>query len=369
MNTAKRLLYARSPLTANRCRLSSANEKPVSGTTLSINTPFVLEKLTNRSLIRLKGDLVKDFLQGLITNDINHLSADAPTATNAGANSLYSMFLSKNGRILYDSIIYKPNANEETYLIECDKEIDVDLQKHLKMFRVRKKIEIDVIGRENSVWVAFNPDSYTFIDGQLPNDTSSNLDNIKTPENIIVCNDPRLKYLGTRIIAPSDTNISTELTHKFVESENDQYQVHRYCLGIGEGIDELPVGKCFPLESNCDYLHGVSFHKGCYLGQEFTARTHHTGVVRKRLMPIRFCPDSGRLTAKSSKNVETTHGAIVGKVRGHSGDWGLGLLKFDTALKETSPLVFGNPEADTVTGKTMRPHWWPQEAPKLREKI
>ena len=57
-------------------------------------------------------------------------------------------------------------------------------------------------------------------------------------------------------------------------------------LGVAEGGEDLPTGKCFPMEYNLDYLKGVSFHKGCYIGQELTARTHHTGVIRKRILPI-----------------------------------------------------------------------------------
>merc|ERR1712215_588921 len=63
--------------------------------------------------------------------------------------------------------------------------------------------------------------------------------------------------------------------------------VYRRCiLGISEGVEDMPVGKCIPLEYNLDYLQGVSFHKGCYIGQELTARTHHTGVIRKRILPL-----------------------------------------------------------------------------------
>ncbi len=66
----------------------------------------------------------------------------------------------------------------------------------------------------------------------------------------------------------------------------DGYHRHRLALGVAEGTDEVPLGACFPLEYNLDYLNGVSFSKGCYLGQELTARSFHTGVIRKRVMPI-----------------------------------------------------------------------------------
>lgn len=97
--------------------------------------------------------------------------------------------------------------------------------------------------------------------------------------------DPRLNELGWRIFVPKN-NSSLFPPKDIAISTESSYTKLRYALGVAEGARELPSAACFPLESNGDYLHGVSFHKGCYLGQELTARTHHTGVVRKRIMPF-----------------------------------------------------------------------------------
>ena len=67
-----------------------------------------------------------------------------------------------------------------------------------------------------------------------------------------------------------------------------EYKLLRYRLGVCEGSQEIPFAKATPLEHNVAYMHGVSFQKGCYLGQELTARTHHTGIIRKRIMPLEF---------------------------------------------------------------------------------
>lgn len=348
-STCIRNVYAARYLHSSKAVVAASSSNP----TKSNDRPFHLQKLSGRSLIRVHGELATDFLQSLITNDIHHLT----DTTRKNATSLYTMFLNKNGRVLYDSIIHKPKQTENTYLVECDRHIDLELQKHMKIFRVRKKIDIDVLGREQSLWVAFDPEA-SYDEGVLPV--------TKSDGSLFLSNDPRVRQLGTRIIAPSELSILDALPEcKLVSVAGDkEYTEHRYRLGIGEGVEELPIGKCFPLEANCDYLHGVSFHKGCYLGQEFTARTHHTGVVRKRLMPVRF-EGEGRLTTKSSKHVETTHGIVLGKIRGLSGDSGLALLKFEAALKETSALVFGGAGDEGVIGRTMRPTWWPQEAPAV----
>lgn len=321
---------------------------------------FLLEKLTGRSLIRVQGPQSLEFLQGLITNDMNHLSGNSGNSsliqTESESKSMFTMFLNKAGRVLYDAIIYKPKPNEDTYLVECDVRIDKELQTHLKVFRVRKKINIDIVNTELAVWVAFNPEALTH------SQMAATLDNQTLSGDVLVSTDPRLSYLGSRIIAPIQSNVTDLISDIHFVDSLDAHQLHRYRLGIGEGIDELPVAKCFPLESNCDYLHGVSFHKGCYLGQEFTARTHHTGVVRKRLVPVHF--NNGRLSAKSSRHVETTHGVVLGKVRGFQQDVGLALLKFEAALQEETDLLFGNVNDEQITGRAIRPNWWPQEAPK-----
>ena len=104
-----------------------------------------------------------------------------------------------------------------------------------------------------------------------------------------------------------------------------------------------------------DYLHGVSFHKGCYLGQELTARTHHTGVIRKRILPLRLAEDlpESVISNLEEHDVLTDKGKKAGKLRRVDGRLGLGLLR----LKET----FGA-ERLTLNGITVeasRPAWWP----------
>ena len=104
-----------------------------------------------------------------------------------------------------------------------------------------------------------------------------------------------------------------------------------------------------------DYLHGVSFHKGCYLGQELTARTHHTGVIRKRILPLRLAEDlpESVISNLEEHDVLTDKGKKAGKLRRVEGRLGLGLLR----LKET----FGA-ERLTLNGITVeasRPAWWP----------
>lgn len=300
-----------------------------------------LEHLTSRSLIRVDGAESLTFLQGLITNDMTHLSRHA--------RGIYAMFLNKPGRILFDSIIYKTPSKENIFLVECDRTMADKLVKHLRMFRVRKKINIDLVDGEHKVWSAFQRDS---VEIPFVLKTGAN-------DNVIVCLDPRLKLLGLRLITPHSfcsEEVGQSLDGiEIVPNSGLDYRMKRYELGICEGVDEMLPEKSFALESNCDYMHGVSFHKGCYLGQEFTARTHHTGVVRKRIMPVRL--ETGNVDMAGDLHVKNEADKSMGLLRGLQGDKGIGLIRVDDALASKQLMVQG------VICRVERPFWWPKEMP------
>ena len=316
--------------------------------------PAIVECLNNRGILRVSGAETSAFLQGLITNDMRHLEE--------GSQSMYAMFLNTKGRVMYDSIIYRTNE-EGAFLVECDKSAVAQLQKHLKMFRVRRKIDVENVDNIK-VWVIFNPElaeSENF-DKDMANKTENEaiIKNLKGVNDIIACRDPRLSLLGIRIIAPSAEDITIESSSDQVNKTN--YRAFRYKLGIGEGMNDLPPGNCFPLEANGDYLHGVSFHKGCYIGQELTARTHHTGVVRKRLMPLVFesAPQNELKSDTSIQHPSGCNKSALGKLRGVEQNVGLALLRISEAL-DVSKLKISD-----IMAETMKPFWWPQEAPKDR---
>ncbi|XP_068201626.1 putative transferase CAF17 homolog, mitochondrial [Palaemon carinicauda] len=315
------------------------------------------EAQRHRSLIQVQGSEAASFLQGLITNDVEHLEE--------GATSIFSMLLNTQGRILFDSLIYKKQDN--TYLLECDAKKCEQLVKHLKMYRVRRKINIDHVDG-HCVWAVFD-NSISFEDitpmdmeSLYMNPKSESKVDLKLCDNqnseVIATRDPRLRYLGHRLIIPVNSNIKDIIPD--TEVSEGLYKVLRYRLGVCEGIDEIPPTKCFPLEANCDYLHGVSFHKGCYIGQELTARTFHTGVVRKRYMPIVFSAEASHLTFDSG--IVNDKGKVVGKVRGIAGAQGIGLMRIEESLAAKTLT------ADNLTLVTSRPAWWPFEASKERAK-
>lgn len=293
-----------------------------------------------RSLIKCTGNKAEtsQFLQGLVTNDINHFEN--------GSASIYALFLNKLGRVLYDTIIYKPqakNPEHDEFLIECDSKIASNLTKHLKLYRVRRKIDINDVSDELNLWF-LQQTSNT----KLPEDTKI----------ISISADPRMKDFGMRVITSRDDKLENALNGlQLEESSYDEYTQNRYKLGICEGIVEIPPEKSFPLESNCDYMHGVSFQKGCYIGQELTARTHHTGVVRKRIMPLEF---NQQIVMKDGEvlDVKNEENENVGKIRNVSGKFGIGLLRVDQVLSAKSLTANEN------QCSTTKPQWWPIEASK-----
>ena len=166
--------------------------------------------------------------------------------------------------------------------------------------------------------------------------------------------------MGFRVIGDTKTITDTSV---------ENYTKHRYDLGICEGINEIPYGKCTPLEYNGEYMHGVSFQKGCYIGQELTARTHHTGVIRKRIMPIELSSeiiknidddDTGEMT-----DIRNEKGKKVGKICATLKTSGLGLLRIEDCLKSENLTV----DKTSVTVNFQIPSWWPESAPKTNQKI
>lgn len=325
----------------------------------SENAPskLLFENLSSRrSLLRMRGGEMFQFLQGLITNDINHVedaSGDADCA-------MFTMFLNKPGRVLYDAIIYKRHSDDQSCLIECDQAIVDDLRRHLMLYRVRKKIDIDVVNDELSVWTGFidNRKSASIKPQQTIEMPKPIVDS--HGQEMIACPDPRLNQIGTRFIVPLDFQIQQfqqifdqNKVECSLSTDEYNYTEHRYVHGISEGSTEIQPLKVFPFEANCDYLHGISFHKGCYLGQEFTARTYHTGVIRKRIMPI-VLNEKLNNDAQYDTAITNDTGQLIGKLKGIRNRHAIGSLKVEQALS-TKYLKIGE-----QTAITKRPSWWPR---------
>jgi len=342
-----------------------------------------------RKTIRVAGPESAEFLQGLVTNDIGHIapdsathsgddegaSADVPSLLGVPRRSLYSMLLNHAGRIVFDTIIFRGRNAQDEFYLECDAEQAAKLVRHLKLYRVRKKVEIEAMEQTRTA-VLFNSweeDDRATPTAQLEEpgsvfcnqkeDSVAGGDLVEIAvDGVLHSSDPRVPALGHRILA-SEVQMPSVCAAVGASRCDDPtaFEHLRHRLGVCEGPLEMPAGKCFPLEYNADYMHGVSFHKGCYVGQELTARTHHTGIVRKRIMPVRLLSDQAR-DVNLECDVMNGEGKKVGRIRAWNGRSGLGLMRVSESLSAEN-LLLG--DANVAVSK---PFWWPKEAPKKNAK-
>ena len=190
--------------------------------------------LQHRALLRASGEDVRGFLQGLVTNDAAALTPERP---------LWAGLLTPQGKALFDFILW---ADAEDVLIDCEAEAADELARRLGLYKLRRKI---VIAREEELAVHWSQEGS---DGVA---------------------DPRLPALGRRWLGPAG-----EPAQGWVE--------HRLRLGVTEGRAELGSDKTLWLECNAAELNGVSFTKGCYVGQENTARMNYRSKVNRRLVVV-----------------------------------------------------------------------------------
>lgn len=240
--------------------------------------------LSNRRLLRLSGPDASNFLHDLIPAKI----------LAAGTSPIYTAFLTAHGRILNDAFIYPPSwsgASESSdissekakpkefeWWIEVD-EIGLELMvKHFKKHKLRARFAMEKMD-PNSLQVLY----------RWPSE-----DNARLAQTGKAGLDPR-PGMGFRAIVEKDRVPPDLLQTGDEEVSAKDYTVHRMLNGLAEGQQEIISGSALPQESNIDIIGGIDFHKGCYLGQELTIRTHHTGVVRKRILPCQIYAPSTSL--------------------------------------------------------------------------
>jgi hypothetical protein len=219
--------------------------------------------LADRALLRLSGEDVRGFLQGLVTNDLEALGPDRP---------LWAGLLTAQGKALFDFILWADGAD---VLIDCEAEQAEALARRLTLYRLRRQI---AIGREENVAVHWSPFglslSKPFTSTSGDEQESEALRQAQGErEGVMSALDPRLPELGRRWLAPAG-------------EPAESWLAHRLSLGVTEGVAELGSDKTLWLECNAAELNGVSFSKGCYVGQENTARMNWRQKVNRRLVVI-----------------------------------------------------------------------------------
>ncbi|KAM8838908.1 putative transferase CAF17 homolog, mitochondrial [Synchiropus picturatus] len=324
-----------------RLLLRSSSGGGESRTRLYSQEALVCYRLTHRTLLKVQGPDTGPFLQGIITNDVGVLEEPS-------RRLLYCHMLNAQGRTLFDVLLYSLKSADlgGGVLLECDSSMKESLLKHLKVYKIRRKVTLDACP-ELSVWTVLAP---LKTEGQEVSGAQ-----LSSAGNALMCEpDPRTRDMGWRLVLDEQVD-PLHVLRSCQKGDLQEYHKHRYAIGLPEGVKDLPPGVALPLESNLVYMQGISFSKGCYIGQELTARTHHTGVVRKRLMPVRLSVPVHHM--EEGAVLQTASGKPAGKYRGGVGELALGLVRLAHARE---PLT--SPSDGTVTLEAVVPQWWPEEA-------
>ncbi|KAL3668721.1 hypothetical protein V7S43_006016 [Phytophthora oleae] len=233
-------------------------------------------RLTNRRLTQLQGADAARFIQAVLTNDMK-------LVTRRG-DALYGGFLSTKGRVVGDCNVLQ--LADDAFLLDYDEEVAEPLMKHWKRYKLRMKVKIEDKTDAFALYATL-PAVVDEEDAELSQSAQSldELQALNCGDNTVVYADPRGDHFGVRAIVPADATFNVPDGYEAMNTS--AYLDHRIALGVAEG-KELVDG--IPLECNLDLMQGVSFRKGCYVGQELTARTQFKGNIRKRLVPVALIP-------------------------------------------------------------------------------
>ena len=243
-----------------------------------------LAYLPGRGVVEVSGEDRVGFLQGLVSNDVTEA---------APGRAVWAALLTPQGKWQADFFIL---SQPERLLLDCEREQAGMLVQKLSRFRLRSKVAVREASPDYAVYVAWNGKPVA-------------------PPGAVMAADPRLPDAGYRILSPTPLGM---------DSGEQDWDLHRLALGLPDGSRDMEAEKSVLLEAGFDELNGVSWTKGCYLGQELTARTKYRGLVKRRLVPVGI---EGHLPAPGTPVFAA--GREVGAMRSGRGQLGLALLRID----------------------------------------
>jgi len=264
--------------------------------------------LDDRGVLAVSGPDRRAFLQGLVSNDVDKVGPD---------QARYAALLTAQGKYLHDFIMVEAGA---TILLDAEARRLADLKRRLSIYRLRAKVALEE-----------RPDlavAAVFGDGAV---AALGLDSepgtARAFAGGVALVDPRLAALGARCVLPRERARSMLVEAGLTETGAAAYDDLRLGLGVPDGSRDLVLEKSVLLEAGFDELNGVDWNKGCYIGQELTARTKYRGLIKRRLVPVAIdgpTPEPGTIV--------TAGGRDVGEMRSSSAGCGLALLRIDALL-------------------------------------
>jgi folate-binding protein YgfZ len=259
--------------------------------------------LEARGILAVSGPDRRSFLQGLISNDVEKIATD---------RAIYAAFLTAQGKYLHDFIIAEVS---DEFWLDAEAARLGDLKRRLSMYRLRAKVEI--IERPELAVAAIFGEGAGAVFGL---DERPGI--ARAIDGGVVLVDPRLAALGARAIG--DRECLSRLGAESTSSDFAAYDRHRLALGIPDGSRDLVPDKTILLEAGFDELNGVDWEKGCYIGQELTARTKYRGLIKRRLFPVKI---DG--TPPPAGTIVLSHGKDAGELRSSQDGLGLAVLRLE----------------------------------------
>ncbi len=289
-----------------------------------------LAVLEDRAVVRVAGDDARDFLQNIITNDVRRVGE---------GTAIWGALLTPQGKYLHDFFIVEV---EGALMLDCEKARASDLVERLTRYRLRSKVVIEDVTADWAVAALMGTDA----------DASAlvGFEGRGGPIAGGVCYvDPRYGGMGARALVPRAA-LGELLAVGFQEVEAEVFDYARICLGLPDGSRDLAVDRALPMENGFDALNGIAWDKGCYVGQEMTARMRYRATRRRQLLPVEIegaAPAPGSAIMLADRE--------VGEMRSSADGIGLALIRIDAL--ETLNREGGTLEAGGAALHPLRPPW------------
>ncbi len=281
----------------------------------------------DRGVIRIAGEDRVAFLQGLVSNDIEKVSA-----SHAG----YGAFLTPQGKFLHDFFVV--SFGDALLIDTAADRIDGFFSK-LRMYKLRSRVELSLDSAAWSIAAVFGDDALAALGlGEQRGDAGAFGAGVAFV-------DPRHAGIGARVLLPRDDAAAVLEGANLTPADRAGYDGRRVALGLPDGARDMAVEKTVLLEAGLEELGGVDFDKGCYLGQELTARTKYRGLVKRRLMPITIdgpAPEPGTEITLDGKEAGEVRSIVVGSGGSATGLAMIRLNRLDEALQAGAPLTAGD---------------------------
>ena len=287
--------------------------------------------LDGRGVLEVGGDDRAAFLQGLVSNDV---------AKAGPARALYAALLTAQGRYLHDFMIVDQGP---ALFLEAEAARLEDLLQRLTAYRLRSKVTLRDVSENFIAAAAFGPGAARTLD--LPDAPGA----ARPFAGGVAYVDPRLAALGVRLLLPRAEGGNALAETGFAAASSDEYDKLRLQHGVPDGSADLPVERALLIESGFDELNGIDWQKGCYIGQELTARMKHRALVKKRLMPVAV---EGAMPPPDTPVL--LDGEDAGELRSGRDGVALALLRLDAVEKARAGATLSAADSRLTP---MKPEW------------